>query len=218
MNERLRNKVDELFAGAPRTRRANDLKEELLANLTDKYNDLIAAGKSEDEAYNDVVDGIGDVDELLRGLKESDVFNYEKREKERRKYALTLAVSVSLYILSVVITILGVSVFGDSGVISVCIMLAIIAVATGLIIYATVSRPKYVKEDGSMVEEFKEWKSVHSERNKILQSVKSIMWTLIVVVYLLISFMSGEWGITWIIFIIGAALERIIVLVFQLKE
>ena len=218
MNERLRNKVDELFAGAPRTRRANDLKEELLANLTDKYNDLIAAGKSEDEAYNDVVDGIGDVDELLRGLKESDVFNYEKREKERRKYALTLAVSVSLYILSVVIMILGVSVFGDSGVISVCIMLAIIAVATGLIIYATVSRPKYVKEDGSMVEEFKEWKSVHSERNKILQSVKSIMWTLIVVVYLLISFMSGEWGITWIIFIIGAALERIIVLVFQLKE
>lgn len=43
MNERLRNKVDELFVNAPRTRRANDLKEELLANLTDKYNDLIAS-------------------------------------------------------------------------------------------------------------------------------------------------------------------------------
>lgn len=218
MNDRLRNKVDELFVNAPRTRRANDLKEELLANLIDKYNDLIASGKSEDEAYNNVIDGIGDVNELLRGLKESDVFNYEKAEKERKKFALILSVSVGLYILSVIVLILGVSVFGDSGVISVCVMLAIVAVATGLIIYGAVSRPKYAKADDSMVEEFKEWKSVHTERNKILQSVKSIMWMLIVIIYLAVSFLFDAWAFSWIIFIIGAAIEKIIVLIFQLKE
>lgn len=218
MYDRLRNKVDELFANAPKTRRANDLKEELLANLTDKYNDLIAAGKSEEDAYNIVIGGIGDVDELLRGLKENDVFNYEQMQKERKKYALTLSISIGLYIVSVIVLLLGVEVFGDSGVISVCLMLAIIAVATCLIIYSSISRPKYVKEDESMVEEFKEWKSVHSERNKILQSIKSIMWTLIVVIYLTISFAFGIWAFSWIIFIIGAALERIIVLIFQLKE
>lgn len=218
MNERLRNKVDELFVNAPRTRRANDLKEELLANLTDKYNDLIASGKSEDEAYNIVVDGIGDVDELLRGLKESDVFNYEKVEKERKKFALTLTISIGLYIMSVVFLILGTAVFGDDGVISVCVMLTIDAVATCLIVYGAVSRPKYIKEDESMVEEFKEWKSSHAEKNKIMQSIKSIMWTLIVVIYLAVSFIYGIWAYSWLIFIIGAALERIIVLIFQLKE
>lgn len=158
------------------------------------------------------------MDELLRGLKESDVFNYEKMEKERKKFALTLTISIGLYIMSVVFLILGTAVFGDDGVISVCVMLTIDAVATCLIVYGAVSRPKYIKEDESMVEEFKEWKSSHAEKNKIMQSIKSIMWTLIVVIYLAVSFIYGIWAYSWLIFIIGAALERIIVLIFQLRE
>lgn len=218
MYEKLRKRIDELFENAPRTRRANDLKEELMANLIDKYNDLAASGKSEDEAVNYAVAGIGDVDELLRGLKENDVFNYEQRRKDRQKSALILSISIGMYIMSVVVVILFTEVFMINSDIAACVMLTIDAVATGLIIYNAVSRPKYIREDDNMVEEFKEWKSANSEKNKILQSIRSLAWTLIVVIYFVISFAFGAWAYSWIIFIIGAAIERIITLMFQLRE
>jgi hypothetical protein len=41
MHEKLRKSVEELFENAPKTHRATELKEELLANLTDKYDDLV---------------------------------------------------------------------------------------------------------------------------------------------------------------------------------
>lgn len=218
MYERLRKRVDELFENAPKTRRANELKEELMANLIDKYNDLIAAGKDEDEAINNAIAGIGDIDDLLRGLRENDVFNYEEIKKERQKSALVLSISIGMYIISIVILILCTEVFGLDGTIGVCIMLTIDAVATGLIIYNAISRPKYMKTDDTMVEEFKQWKSKNSHKNKLLQSIKSIVWTLIVAIYLITSFIFGIWAYSWIIFIIGAAIEKIITLAFELKE
>lgn len=218
MYENLSKKVDELFENAPNTRRAKDLKEELMANLIDKYNDLICKGKSEDDAVKNVIAGIGDVDDLIRGLREDDVFNYEQIRKDKQKFALILSISIGLYIMSVVVLILCVEVLQINEVIAVCLMLTIIAIATSLIIYNSVTRPKYLKSDGTMVEEFKEWKSSNTKKNNILESVKSIFWTLIVAIYLLVSFVFGIWAYSWIIFIIGAAIEKIIVLSFQLKE
>ncbi|MFA9398345.1 MAG: permease prefix domain 1-containing protein [Clostridiaceae bacterium] len=218
MHEKLRKKVDELFVNAPNTKRASDLKEEIMGNLIDRYNDNIAFGKTEEEAINGAIAGVGDVDDLLRGLRENDVFNYEEMKKDRERSALFISVSVGLYIFSVVVLILTAGVFGVNGAIAVSLMFTIDAIATGLIIYNAISRPKYVKSDDTMVEDFKEWKSKSSDRNKILQSVKSITWSIIVAIYLFISFYFGIWAYSWIIFIIGAAIEKIIVLMFQLRE
>lgn len=218
MYDKLRKRVDELFENAPKSSRANELKEELLANLIDKYNDLIDAGKDEDTAIKDALESIGDVDELIRGLKENDVFNYEEIKKERKKSALILSISIGLYIMSVVVLILCSEVLQIDENIAVCIMLTMVAVATGLIIYNSVSRPKYKRADDTVVEEFKEWKSKNYQRNRMLQSIKSIVWTLIVAIYLFISFVFGIWAYSWIIFIIGGAIEKIIVIAFQLKE
>lgn len=84
MYEKLTMKIDQLFENAPKTRRAKELKEELLANIIDRYNDLIEKGRSEAEAINISINGIGDVDELIKGLKEQDVFNYEEIKKDRK--------------------------------------------------------------------------------------------------------------------------------------
>ncbi|MGE5627040.1 MAG: permease prefix domain 1-containing protein [Solirubrobacterales bacterium] len=218
MSEKLRKRVDELFENAPKTRRANELKEELLANLIEKYNDLIEAGNTPDEAVEKAIRGVGDLDELINSLKENDVFNYSERKKERQKSALIISVSVMLYIIGVVVLIMSVEVLNIDENIAVCLMLTIDAIATGLIIYNAISKPKYLRSDDTMVEEFKEWKSGNNERNKILQSIKSIIWTLIVVIYLSISFLFNSWAYSWIIFIVGAAIEKIVTLVFQLKE
>jgi len=65
MTDRIRAHLESRFAGAPKTRYVEETKQELLANCLDKYNDLISSGLSPEEAYAEVVDGIGDVSELL---------------------------------------------------------------------------------------------------------------------------------------------------------
>ena len=218
MYEKLKKSVDELFENAPKTHRATELKEELLANLTDKYDDLISSGKGEEEAFKIAISSIGDVDELLDGLKDRNIFDYNDTQKYRRKNALVLSVSIGLYIMSVVILMLLNQVFMVNNVVSVSIMLTIDAIATCLIVYNAASRPRYVKNDDTIVEEFKEWKSSNNAQNEIIKSIKSIVWLIIVALYFILSFVFDAWGYSWVIFIIGAAVEKIITLSFKLKE
>lgn len=217
MYDKLRTHVDELFYSAPKTRKAQELKEEILANLIDRYNDFIDNGKSESDAFNCAISGIGDVEELINALNENNIFDYEKIQKQREKFALMMAISVALYIISVVVVILFDSLGLDSD-ISVCIMLTIDAFATGLIIYTIMSRPKYIKADDTMVEDFKEWKQQNSDKKIMFKSITSIFWPLIVSIYLLLSFIFHIWAYSWIIFIIGIAVLNIIKLIFDLKE
>jgi uncharacterized membrane protein len=218
MIDKFRARLDELFENAPQTNKARELKEELLANLMDKYSDLISSGKSEEESFNLTIDGIGDIDELLRGLKENDVFNYKQVTEDRKKSALIISVSIGLYIMSVVILIFCSEVLKINDEIAVCLMLSMDAVATCLIIYNAVSRPKYLKADNTIVEEFKEWKSTNNAEKEVVKSIKSIMWLVIVTLYFLLSFAMGIWAFSWIIFIIGMAVDRIITLAFQLRR
>ena len=46
MNDKLRSYINTLFQDAPQTKKTVELKEEMLQNLTDKYNDLVAAGQN----------------------------------------------------------------------------------------------------------------------------------------------------------------------------
>jgi len=65
MKERIKEHIDYLLKNAPRTRRIVDLHEELLSGCLEKYDDLTASGVSEEDAYKDVISGIGDVQELI---------------------------------------------------------------------------------------------------------------------------------------------------------
>lgn len=217
MYDKLRTHVDELFYSAPKTRKAQELKEEILANLIDRYNDFWDNGKNEMDAFNNAISGIGDVEELINALNENNIFDYEKIQKQREKFALMIAISVALYIISVVVVILFDSI-GLDGNVSACIMLTIDAFATGLIIYSIMSRPKYIKTDDTIVEDFKEWKQQSSDKKVIIKSITSIYWPIIVSIYLLLSFIFNIWGYSWIIFIIGIAGINIIKLIFDLKE
>ncbi|MHC1719208.1 MAG: permease prefix domain 1-containing protein [Clostridiaceae bacterium] len=215
MYDELRKRVDELFIYAPKTSKAMELKEELTANLIEKYDDLIKEGKSDEEALKGAMAGVGDVSSLIASLKEEYEPTYEELKRESQRSALFISVAVGLYIFGVALLILLAEVFGTDGVVGLVAMLTVDAVATGLLIYNANSRPKYLKE--SRPEE-KDWSPADRERNNLLRSVKSILWTLIVVVYFLVSFIFSAWAFSWIIFIIGVALEKIVVLVFQLKE
>lgn len=50
MNEKLRAYVEELFKNAPKTKQTVEIKEEILQNTIDRYNDLIKEGRSPEAA------------------------------------------------------------------------------------------------------------------------------------------------------------------------
>ncbi len=209
MNEKLRHYIDDLFANAPSTVRAVELKEELFQNLTDKYNDLLAEGKSEESAFNIAIASIGDVDSLISGL------TGEKRpenEKSKKRSAILVAIAISLYILCPVPVILLQSEIGVMG------LFLFVAIATALLIYNGVTRERYVKADDTMVEEFKEWKQNNKQKNKAVDAIIGSFWLIAVCVYIVVSFMTGAWHITWIIFLIAAAVASMIRGLFMLKQ
>lgn len=218
MINKFRERLDDLFLNAPKTHRAMELKEELLANLMDKYNDLVSSGMSEQDAFNITISGIGDIDDLIAGLKEKDPTDYQKIEEQRKKRALLISLAVSMYIMSVGILVLLNEVLKVNDGISVFTMLTIDAVATAIIIYSSISHPKYIKSDDTIVENFKEWKSSTNADKEVLKSIKAIIWLFIVALYFFLSFELEIWAFSWIIFIIGAAVERIITLAFQLRK
>ncbi len=95
-------------------------------------------------------------------------------------------------------------------------MFVMIAVATGLIIYRSATKKLYTVEGAPTVVPFVEPISKEAKKRSIIRkNVMSAMWTIVVAVYLLVSFLTGAWHITWIIFIIAGAASSLIEAVFD---
>ena len=187
MENKLRAYMDHLFQDVPNTKKAVEVKEEILQNIVDKYHDLVAEGKSEEAAYNIAIASIGDLDELLASLKDSsqtpNQIDSENYMAWRKKSAIRISV----------------------------------AIATGIIIYNSMTKPRYTKMDDTFMEDFKEWKSKNDTNKQAMRAIKSALWVFITALYFVISFTTMAWHISWVIFLIGAALESIIKAVFELK-
>jgi len=48
-------------------------------------------------------------------------------------------------------------------------------------------------------------------------AISTALWSLILVLYFIISFTTGAWHITWVIFIVGGLLESLINIVSALQ-
>lgn len=217
MNEKIRIYVNDLLKNAPSTKKVNDMKDEIISNAIDKYNDLVAEGKSEKEAYEKVTAEIGNVDEIVSELAKENPITREYYEKSRSKTAFIVSISVAMYILSLIACIV-LDEFNMPDFIIASSFFTLAGIPTCLLIYHFMSRPKYTKYEETMVEDFKEWKDQKDSNKEIKKAISSIVWTLTVIVYLLISFSFGIWYISWIIFLIAALIENIINLLFKLGE
>jgi membrane-bound metal-dependent hydrolase YbcI (DUF457 family) len=90
------------------------------------------------------------------------------------------------------------------------ILFIMVAAATGLIIYNSMTRLKYEKTDDTLLEEFKEWKYSTNKHRALLGSISSALWAVTVTVYIIVSFLTSAWHITWVIFLIAVAVNAII--------
>lgn len=212
MKEQLEKYVELLFAGSPAS---EDMMQEILQNTLDKYDDYIAQGKSPEAAYRLAISGIGDISELLGQEQNSPVpqspthtnTDYRGRPVKPMWKKVLTAVAVGLYILCAVpLIILSEAGYDTLGVISA---ISIAAVATVAIIIASGGESHTQKE-----------KDDDEDRNQppMQKAINSLVDVLGLIAYLFISFQTGAWHITWVIFPIIAALNGIVRAIFDLSR
>lgn len=207
MREQLIQYVNLLFAGSP----DNDMKQEILQNTLDRYDDLVAQGKSPEAAYRLAISGIGDINEIFGSTPapaaESPAPNtdYRGRPLPSKEKKTLRAVAIGLYICCV-IPVIALGSVGD-GILGVCLMFLMIAAATVLIILSS---------GGSQeTEHASARKKPQHPAYKIYDSISTVVMFLI---YFVVSFWSGAWYITWLIFPIFACIDGVVTAIFDLKE
>ncbi len=203
MRDQLRQYVELLFAGA---QNCEDIKQEILQNTLDRYDDLIAEGKVPEAAYRLAITGIGDVNEIL-GIKSQAVHapsapsSEEDTDEKKRKRALAIA----LYILCPVPVLLMGSFDSEIfNIIGVCGLFILVAIATYLMVTNSV---KDAEEDNPK-----------KQKPKILKSIHNLSWAIGLAVYFVLSFATNAWYITWIIFPLIGAVNGLVTAIFDLKE
>lgn len=219
--DRLRGHIDGLFASAPQSRAAFELKEELLANSMDRYNDLLQQGMGEEEAMQNVIGSIGNVDELISALPDDEEGMRFDDTERRNRSALLTAVSVGLYIFAGVIFFIGIIIgeylWEPFQLLVFPIVGLICIVPTCLLVYNARANPRYEKKDDTVVESFKQWNADDKRKKSVYGALSSVLWTFCTIVYFLLSFFTGAWQITWVIFLVAACLQGAVTLLFLLK-
>lgn len=214
MKDQLTQYVSLLFAG---TEGCEEIKQEILQNTLDRYDDLIAEGKSPEAAYRLAIIGIGDINEILGAAKPgataSPSFSPAPSQKPWKtdndtplKKGLRAA-AVGLYILCllplIVLSEMGMSTFGFCG------TLSIVAVATVLMILgAKKETPQDTRQEYEPA----------SPGSELRKSIGSFIWAIGLAVYFILSFTTFAWHITWVIFPIIAAVNGLVKAILDLKE
>ncbi len=224
MDEKLRIHIEKLFEDAPKTRKAFELKEELLANSKERYQDLVADGITPEDAYKHVISSIGNVSELFRGLEEPPQESRQESEERRKKYAVVKTAAVGIYLFSFVtffaLMIIDGFIYSNVNItyMGLVLMLMIDIIPTCMLVYIGNIYPKYVRTGDTVVEEFKEWKDNARKAKSVKGSVIVVGWTLILLLYFVLSFATNAWYVTWVIFLAGICVHAVIELLFRLKE
>lgn len=142
-----------------------------------------------------------------REVEEVRIENTTTYQNYNRKKALFTTVAVMLYILSVVVIIFFSTVL-RSPIVGVCVFFIVIAVATGLLIYIEMTKP-FTNE--------KKKEKVLTREDKLYKRITSVLALFVLAIYLIVSFLTMAWGVTWILWIVYALLTEIIKLGFSLK-
>lgn len=206
MREQLTSYVDLLFAGADD---ANEIKQEILQNTLDRYDDLIGQGKSPEAAYRLAISGIGDINEILgNDIQQLTQFQTNSTStgipaaKPVWKKILT-AIGICLYIMCPI------PLFVLQDATGLCGLLAFVAVATALVI---------ISGGKSNNQKEKTTPAAVTPQSKLREAVDSIIWAIGLCSYFILSFLTQAWYITWVIFLLTGAVQGLVTACIDLKE
>ena len=206
MREQLIQYVNLLFAGAGA---CEDIRQEILQNTLDRYDDLIAEGKAPEAAYRLAITGIGDINEILgstpAGTASAQPAAKPVMQDNWVKKCLR-AGAIFLYIIAIIPLI----VLSEMGMdtIGLCGTLSIVGIATVLILLG--------KKGGANSDTAAPEPS--DPQTELRRSIKSLIGVISLVVYLIVSFATHAWYITWVIFPICGAVQGLVKAIMDLKE
>lgn len=207
MRDQLIQYVELLFAGVTD---CEDMKQEILQNTLDRYDDLVAEGKVPEAAYRLAITGIGDLSEILGTGKHEEVMPVRmtiadrtiNQDSDSPAKKLGRAIAVGLYILCP-LPLIVLSEFGLE-IIGLCALLAIVAVATVLIIFCAKKDTKHEEEE--------------TAESPLRRSINSLIWAVGLTVYFVLSFATQAWFITWLCFPIIGAVKELVTAILDYKE
>lgn len=145
----------------------------------------------------------------LYGISADELLTGEKKLKEptivdtKEKRAKGIALGVLTYFISVVWIMISIPVLLINPVAAAAIFILICGIATFIIIYTCMT--------------YKREKIETTEKNSLIKRINKIIEIICVIVYLMVSFATGAWHITWIIFIVCGLIEEVVKLIFELK-
>lgn len=189
-------------------RKEKNLSQEELANILDVSRQTVSKWESDQSTpdFDKIIPlcnyfGIT-ADELLTG-KEN--INVTKKENVKANFARNIAVAVMLYIFSIIAMILCAAQFNQP-IIGVVLFFTLIALATGILVYNGV----YYSKESTEKKDVKD--------KTIVKQVTGIVDAIGVTIYLIVSFVTMAWHITWIIFLIVGIINEIIKLIFTISN
>ena len=155
-------------------------------------------------------------DELLHegGSEEADELKAQKdaaRAEElleksvAKKKLIGILSGVMLYIIAITFIMVSIAALGFNPVLAAGIFLILFALATLMIIYSSVMYRKKRNKKQKLTKEM-----------QLYKSIDSILGLITLTAYLLISFMTMAWHITWIMWIIYALVSQIVKLIIML--
>ena len=205
MRQQLIKYVDLLFAGATD---AEDIKQEILQNTLDRYDDLLSQGKTPEAAYRLAISGIGDINELLGTPLQNPAPSGESNTEEDRKSRTKQAVAIAMYIASPI----PLFVLGDMGLgtLGLCLLLLLVAAATALLVTTAKDDP----EEPEMNNPSENITPQEELRRSIARTIRIAALAM----FLILSFLTGAWFITWLVFPIASAIRGVILACIDLKE
>ena len=208
MREKLLTYIDCLFAGAPNTPQTAEIKTEILQNTLDRYDDLPAEGKTPEAAYSLAVSGIGDISEILSGGAAPNPRPAQTAAPENANFIrkLMTGIAVGLYILCVAPCII---LQDEKGVVG---MFGMIALATVLLCV----RPAAVKVRRPAAGEIPAEQM--SAEYRLKSSVNGLLFAICLAVYFIVSFWTGAWYITWVIFLMYKAVCGIVSALLDMRK
>lgn len=205
MREQLIQYVQLLFAGAAD---CDDTRQEILQNTLDRYDDLVAAGKTPEAAYRLAIMGIGDINEILGrapGAAPLLAPAVKQEEHDTPTKKLLRAIAIGLYILCP-IPLFVLSGMWNMGIPGLCGTLTLVAVATVLIILGAKKETENADVEPG------------TPQSALAKSINGLIWAIGLAIYFIVSFLTGAWYITWVIFPITAAVQGLTKAILDLKE
>ena len=171
-------------------------------------NELLTGEKTEEKNETEENDEKNNFNELKDHLFTRGKDEYENMTKSQaqRKTAEVVSGSVFIFIFAIALVGVGVPVFRWNPILMGCTFLLLIGLGVTNLIRHFMSVPKFEKTE----EEKKE--------DEIIGHISGIIGALSLIIYFIVSFTTHAWHITWIIFIINGLIDRIIKLLFMLKD